>query len=87
MRTLQLQCQSQERRKSLLYLGITELQNAVCLFFFLNEMDKYIRLDITCRMFFFELIQKSKENIMKQLTRKEEKKKKPVIHPASTLST
>lgn len=58
-------------------------------FVFLNEMDKYIRLDITCRMFFFELIQKSKENIMKQLTRKKEKKKKkkPVIHPASTLST
>lgn len=31
MKTLELQCQSQERRKLLLYSGITELQNAVCM--------------------------------------------------------
>lgn len=42
---------SKSGKKKSLYLGITELQNAVCVFVF-NEMDKYIRLDTTCRMFF-----------------------------------
>lgn len=59
-------------------------KNAVCMFFICNEMDKYIRLDLTCRMFSWTYPEIPKKT---SWTAGLLGKKICLIHPASTLST